>query len=92
MPDLTEDELAEKISEAVDKEHRAIAGDQFFREALMAVAEKVRAGIYDGYIFEIGTELYAEFKEKNPMTKKKKKEEEEKEKVKKKRGGSPANE
>jgi hypothetical protein len=74
MPDLTDEELQTKIQEAIDKEHRSIAGDQFFREAMMSVAQKVSNGIYDSYVFEVGAEMYDEFKKNNPLTRTKKKE------------------
>jgi hypothetical protein len=74
MPELTEDELADQITAAIEKEQRAIAGDQFFREGLMATAQKVQAGVYDAFIYEVGAELYEKFKKENPLHKRKKKE------------------
>jgi hypothetical protein len=74
MTEFTEEELAEAVRLAVEKEQKAIAGDQFYREALMATAQKVQAGIYDGYIYEVGADLYAQFKKDNPLQARKKKE------------------
>jgi len=66
---MPEDEYMEaRIRAAVEKEQRAIAGDQFYREALMAVAQKVNAGIYNKYVFEVGSEEYEQFKKDNPVS------------------------
>jgi hypothetical protein len=73
MTDYSEEELQTKITEALEKEQESIAGDQFFRESLMAVAVKVREGIYDPYIFEVGQDLYEKYKKEHPIQKRKKK-------------------
>ena len=69
MSEFTEEEMEERIT----KEQRSIAGDQFFREALMAVAQKAQSGIYDPYVYEVGAELYEAFKKDNPLQARKKK-------------------
>ena len=77
-PELTEEEkqeaeIQERIQKAVAKEQRTIAGNQFYREGLMAVAQKVNAGIYDAYIYEVATEEFEKFKKENPLQARKKK-------------------
>lgn len=69
MSEYSEEELEERIT----KEQRSIAGDQFFREALMAVAQKAQSGIYDPYVYEVGAEMYEAFKKDNPLQARKKK-------------------
>jgi hypothetical protein len=75
--ELTEEEklealIQERIQEAVAKEQRIIAVDQFYREGLMALAQKVNAGIYDPYIYQCATEEYDKFKKENPLQARKK--------------------
>lgn len=67
MPNLSDEELAQKISEAVEKEHYAIAGDQFYRESLAVVAQKVNAGLLDTYVFTVGKEQFEQFKNNHPI-------------------------
>jgi hypothetical protein len=73
MVEITEEELDARIQEAVAKEQRIIAIDQFYREGLMAVTQKVNAGIYDAFIYQCATEEYDKFKKENPLQARKKK-------------------
>lgn len=41
----------------------AIAGDQFFREALTAVAMKIHQQVYDPYVLDVGKSMYSAFRE-----------------------------
>lgn len=52
---------AARIEQAKVEQFR-IASDQFYREALTTLAAKVQAGIYDGYVLEVGKLHYAEFR------------------------------
>lgn len=70
MSNETEAEILTRI----EQEHFAIAGDQFFREGLFAVVQKVQTGLCDKFVFEVGAELYESFKRDHPMTTGRKKE------------------
>ena len=76
--ELTEEEkqealIQDRIQQAVAREQKIIATDQFFREGLLAVAQKVNAGIYDPFIYQCATEEYEKFKKENPLQARKKK-------------------
>jgi len=73
-----EADIKAAVAAAIEKEQKAIAGDQFYREALMALAMKVRDGTADKYVFEVGQEEYERFQKENPITPTKKKAKKEK--------------
>ena len=58
MSELTEEQI-------VVREQWKIAGDQFFREAMFAVTQKVNAGIYDPYVLDVGKQFYKGFRDAN---------------------------
>ena len=58
MSNLTEEQIRAE-------EQWKIAADQFFREAIFAVAEKVDQKIYDPFVFEVGKQIYSTFKAQN---------------------------
>jgi hypothetical protein len=60
-----EHEILQMIEQAKAREQYVIAGDQFFREALLAVSLKVNQQIYDPYVLEVGKHIYKSFKEAN---------------------------
>lgn len=47
------------------QEQWKIAGDQFFREALFSVSQKVNQGLYDPYVLEVGKQFYKAFRGAN---------------------------
>ena len=58
MSELTEEQI-------IAREQWKIAADQFFRESLFAVTQKVNAGIYDPYVLEVGKQFYKAFRDAN---------------------------
>jgi hypothetical protein len=60
MSEFTEEQI-------VLREQWKIATDQFFREALFAVSQKVNAGIYDPYVLDVGKQMYKGFKDANML-------------------------
>lgn len=72
MTEFTEEqekEIQERILKAQQesraKEQWVIAGDQFYRESIIAVASKVQQGIYDPFILDVGKSLYTSFRKSN---------------------------
>ena len=66
-----EQEINKRIEQAMmaarAREQWVIAADQFFREALLAVHQKVGQQIYDPYVLEVGAQMYKQFKDSNNL-------------------------
>jgi hypothetical protein len=58
MSELTEEQI-------MIREQWRIAADQFFREGLFSVSQKVNQGVYDSYVLEVGKQYYKSFREAN---------------------------
>ena len=65
-------DIEEMIRKDREREHRAIAGDQFYRIALISIAQQVQAGIYDIEVLRVGEEESKRFSEENPILGRKK--------------------
>lgn len=72
MEDFTEEQeqlILARIKKAQDEsklqQQWVIAGDQFYREAIITLNSKVQQGLYDNYILEVGKALYNAFRKAN---------------------------
>lgn len=72
MDEFTEEQeliILERIKKAQHEsklqQQWIIAGDQFYREAIITLTGKVQQGLYDNYILEIGKSLYNSFRKAN---------------------------
>lgn len=62
-----------RILEDRKREHKAIAGDRFYRLAIAAVIQSVQAGMDDEEVLRIGQAEWKRFQEENPIAGKMKK-------------------
>ena len=67
MSELTDEPMtiAQHEQLVIAREQWKIAADQFFREALFSVSQKVNQGVYDPYVLEVGKQLYKSFRDAN---------------------------
>lgn len=56
-----------------EREHKAIAGDRFYRLAVAAVSQSVQSGMDDEEVLRVGIAEWKRFQEENPIAGKMKK-------------------
>lgn len=68
-----EAEIQNRILKDREREHKAIAGDRFYRLAIAAVIQSVQSGMDDEEVLRIGQAEWKRFQEENPIAGKMKK-------------------
>ena len=62
-----EAEIQKRIVADREREHRAIAGDRFYRLGIAAAAQSVQAGMDDPEVFKTGQQEWERFNKENPV-------------------------